>query len=107
MKNIISASFVLAFALVLTGCKTAPVVEREVIKTKYIMVTPEGKYLKMTPVPLPPVRKSYEPTEVPDFESLYAEQTLSVVELYKTIGQCNADKKALTLDIDKKRKAYE
>lgn len=106
MKRFFSFLFAFVFVALSAGCATK-VVDRVVTKTEYVIVAPEAQYLLATAVPAPPKRVVFGPGEIPDFESLYRDQALSAVELYKSLHSCNKDKTGAQADITQKRKLYE
>lgn len=105
MKAILTA-FVALFALMLGGCATQTV-EKIVYKDRYIVVEPEARYFKVTPVPAPPPVKQYQPGEIIDWEAEYQELAARSIIVYKNLGMCNADKNGALLDLNQKKKRYE
>ena len=92
--------------LTIAGCQSVPV-ENVVYKTKYVLVSPEASYLKATKINPPPVVSVYAEGEDVDWEAEYKKSTVSLIETYRDLGQCNADKNAARVDIEEKRKRYE
>lgn len=98
--------FAAVFAMLLVGCGSQPV-DRMVPKTQHVVVTPEARYLKTTPVPAVAPVKQYQEGEIVDWEKEYRELAARTVEVYKGLGMCNADKAAAIIDINQKKKRYE